>query len=179
MKKLLLLFFLFLAHISLGQQKYTTSNGLVHFEASVPLFEAVAAQNNQVSCDLNATKSHITFVVYITDFQFKRSLMKEHFNANYIESHRYPKAIFKGIIEKFDLKNLATTPKTHYLNGTLYIHGKSKAIRVPAAIQKSETGIRIISDFIVDTDSFAITIPYIVRNKIAKKVQVSVVVNLE
>jgi hypothetical protein len=32
--------------------------------------------------------------------------MEEHFNDNYMESRRYPKATFKGLIEKFDLHTL-------------------------------------------------------------------------
>jgi hypothetical protein len=32
--------------------------------------------------------------------------MEEHFNDNYMESRRYPKATFKGLIEKFDLKHI-------------------------------------------------------------------------
>jgi hypothetical protein len=30
------------------------------------------------------------------------------FNDNYMESRRYPKATFKGLIEKFDLKNISS-----------------------------------------------------------------------
>jgi hypothetical protein len=34
--------------------------------------------------------------------------MQEHFNSDYIESKKYPKATFKGFIETFDLQNLNT-----------------------------------------------------------------------
>jgi hypothetical protein len=36
--------------------------------------------------------------------------MEEHFNDNYMESRRYPKATFKGF-EKFDLKNISSDAK--------------------------------------------------------------------
>ena len=37
--------------------------------------------------------------------------MQEHFNENYMESNRFPKAVFKGKIEKFDLKNIDSNTK--------------------------------------------------------------------
>lgn len=49
--------------------------------------------------------SDFTCWMYVKDFHFERSLMQENFNANYLESNEYPRAIFNGRIEKFDLKN--------------------------------------------------------------------------
>ncbi len=44
-------------------------------------------------------------------FRFERSLMEDHFNANYLESKKYPKATFKGTIEKFDIQNIDSSRK--------------------------------------------------------------------
>jgi hypothetical protein len=52
--------------------------------------------------------------------------MEEHFNDNYMESRRYPKATFKGLIEKFDLKNISSDAKLYYIKGKITMHGKSK-----------------------------------------------------
>jgi hypothetical protein len=46
-----------------------------------------------------AQRGSISFIAYIKDFRFERTLMEEHFNDNYMESRRYPKATFKGLIE--------------------------------------------------------------------------------
>ncbi|MEO8238908.1 MAG: hypothetical protein ABI576_12430 [Flavobacterium sp.] len=37
--------------------------------------------------------------------------MEEHFNENYIESDKYPKAVFRGKIENFDISALSKTQK--------------------------------------------------------------------
>ncbi|MGO4820970.1 MULTISPECIES: YceI family protein [unclassified Flavobacterium] len=174
MKKTLLLLLLFLSAIANAQEKLMTQNGNIAFEASVPFFEAVEAKNNKVASVLNTAEATIVLVAYIKDFEFERSLMKEHFNDNYLESKRYPKATFKGIIEKFDLKNIAVNPKKHYIKGKIYIHGKSKFIRVPALISQSTSGITVSTSFNLNTDDFKIEIPYIVRNKVSKTVRVTV-----
>ena len=35
-------------------------------------------------------------------FAFERALMEEHFNENYVESAKYPKAEFKGELKNID-----------------------------------------------------------------------------
>lgn len=64
--------------------------------------------------------------------------MEEHFNENYIESTKYPKAIFKGKIENFDASKLTDTPQKYIINGTLEIHSKTKNITSIAMIKKQE-----------------------------------------
>ncbi len=175
MNKFILFFLFFLYNLSYAQDKLSTSKGEILFEASVPFFEAVEAKNENVHGVLNTRKSTIEFVVYIKDFHFERSLMEEHFNKNYLESKKYPKATFKGIIEKFDLKNSTANPKTHQIRGKIYIHGKSKNIRVNALIKKlPKNGIELISKFSVNTDDFNIKIPFLISNKISRTVNIKV-----
>jgi hypothetical protein len=172
-KKLLFLLFLMAFTID-AQEKLASSNGTIVFEASVPFFEPVKAQNEVVKCFLNSKRGTISFVVYIEQFSFEKSLMQEHFNKYYMESDKYPKATFKGLIEKFDLKNIAVAEKTYYINGKINLHGKSQSIRVPATIKKVPKGIEIISNFTLNADDYNIEIPYIIRSKISKNVKVSV-----
>ncbi|SEA96160.1 YceI-like domain-containing protein [Flavobacterium gillisiae] len=174
MKKKLLLFLLLTAFIIDAQEKRTSTKGVIVFEASVPFFEPVKAKNDGVNLILNTKKGIITFVVYIDRFSFERSLMQEHFNANYMESKKYPKATFKGLIEKFDLKNIAPDATEYYIKGKITMHGKSKNIRVLAKIKKVAAGIELISNFTLNSDDYNIEIPYIVRSKISKNVNVKV-----
>lgn len=174
MKFTLLLFLLFFSVKIDAQDKMTTTNGIISFEASIPFFEAVEAKNENTNCVLDTKKGTIEFVVFIKRFRFKRALMEEHFNKNYLESNKYPKATFKGIIEKFDLKDLGSTAKDYFIRGKITIHGKSKNIRVLAKIKKEKKEIELTSNFTLNTDDFNIEIPFIVRSKISKKVNVFV-----
>jgi hypothetical protein len=65
------------------------------------LFEPIQAENNTVNCQINTKKSSIVFVVSVKEFRFDKSLMQQHFKKNYLESNKYPRAIFKGQIEQF------------------------------------------------------------------------------
>ena len=174
MKKFTLLALIFVLYPILAQEKLTTSKCTIYFEASVPLFEAVEAKNDIVDCTLIPEKSQITFTAVIKNFQFKRDLMKEHFNSNYMESDRYSKAIFKGIIEKFDLKIVTENEKDFLIKGKLTLHGETRMIVVTAKIKKVGTGIQINSHFTLNTDDFKIEIPNIVIAKISKKVNTNI-----
>jgi hypothetical protein len=168
MKKITLLFLLLNINFTNAQEKMTSSKCVIHFEASVPFFEAVEARNDAVNCVLIPEKSQITFVAIIKKFQFKRDLMREHFNANYMESDRYSKAIFKGIIEKFDMKNINEIEKDYQIKGRIEIHGEAKAITVLAKIKRVKDGIQINSSFTLNTEDFKIEIPSIVIAKVSK-----------
>lgn len=173
MKNFLLLFLFFFSIPIVAQDKLTATNGNISFEASVPFYEAVEAKNNQLFSLLNIKKSHITFIVLIKDFHFERSLMEDHFNANYMESKKYPKATFKGEIEKFSIKKVNSVPTEYYIKGKINIHGVTKNIRVIATLFKTTTdAIAVQSNFALNTDDFNIDIPFIVRSKISKNVNV-------
>jgi hypothetical protein len=174
MKKFTLLVLLFVFYPITAQEKLSTSKCIIYFEASVPLFEEVEAKNDVVECTLIPDKSQITFTAVIKKFQFKRDLMKEHFNSNYMESDRYSKAVFKGIIEKFDLKIVTETEKDFQIKGKLTIHGQTRIITVNAKIKKVASGIQITSHFTLNTDDFNIEIPSIVIAKISKKVNTQI-----
>ncbi|HJR99665.1 MAG TPA: YceI family protein [Flavobacterium sp.] len=176
-----LLIFLFFSYISIvAQDKKTATNGQISFEASVPFYEAVEAKNNRVFSILNTKKSEITIVAMIKDFHFERSLMEDHFNAHYMESRKYPKATFKGVIEKFSINKMSSSSTDYYLKGKIEIHGVTKNIRVLAKLsQTAANEIEIQSKFSLNTEDFKIDIPYIVRSKISKNVNVELNITLK
>ena len=178
MKKILLLVFLS-CMIVRAQEKWSTKKAMITFEASVPFFEPIQATNKTVSCLLNVKKSSIAFVVNIKDFRFERSLMERHFNENYLESRKYPRAVFKGSIENFELTTLNSTPVLYMIVGTITIHGKSKKIVVPGSFTKTGKVVELKTSFDLLTDDFDISIPFLVKDKIAKNVHVNLNARLE
>lgn len=154
-------------------QKMTTRAGQITFEASVPSFEPIFAVNNGASCTLNAATGDIGTAAMMKGFKFRVSLMQEHFNDNYVESHRYPKATFKGRIENFSASKLTNEPHEFRIKGKMEIHGKTKAITIPAKIRRIDNGIEITSNFTLNTADFNISIPSVVRNKVSDVVNVN------
>src|SRR5881409_2466003 len=78
-------------------QTYFTRNGRVTFFSKAPI-ENIEATNNEASSILDTQKEEVVFIVLIKSFKFKKALMEEHFNENYLESNTFPKANFKGTI---------------------------------------------------------------------------------
>lgn len=158
-----------------SQDKKITKTGQITFEASVPSFEEVKAVNEAVSCVLNTKTGEIASLALMKGFRFKVALMEEHFNENYIESNKYPKATFKGIIKDFNLNSINKNGTKLELNGKLQLHGVSKDISVFVIVKKSGEDIELISDFDLTPADFNIKIPKIVRQKIAETVHVKTV----
>ena len=179
MKKKLFLFWLLIPFWTNAQEKMKTRTGIINFEASVPFLEEVKAKNEEVFAILSTKANDFSCVTTIRNFHFKMDLMEEHFNKNYLQSNRYPRATFKGKIEKFDLKDITLIPKEYQLKGKLEIHGKSKSIIVLAKIRKVGKGIELISNFTVNTDDYGIEIPMMVRSKIDQnaKIEIECVLN--
>lgn len=172
MKIKIIILFLLIGNFSMGQDKLITKTGTITFEASVPSFEEVKAKNSGASCVVNTKTGEIASLVLMKGFRFKVALMEEHFNENYVESDKYPKATFKGRIENFDISKITSTATNYTIKGKLELHGKVKEISIIAKIRKEKDGIEIVSDFTVNTDDFNIEIPSVVSKKVAKKVNV-------
>lgn len=154
-------------------QKYNTRAGILKFEASVPSFEEVAAENKTVSAVLDAATDEIAVLAPMKGFRFKVALMEEHFNESYAETGKYPKATFKGKIEGLDVAKLTGTPQSFTITGDLTIHGKTKKITDTAKISKSGNTITITGDFEVKPGEFDIEIPKVISKKVAEKVSIS------
>ncbi|WNM18818.1 YceI family protein [Flavobacterium capsici] len=179
MKKYLLLLFLNSCIISFGQTKLIAKNGSVTFEASVPAFEEVKAKNDAVTFVLNTSNGEIASLALMKGFRFKVALMEEHFNENYVESDKFPKATFKGKIEGFDYSKITSTAKEYNIKGAIEMHGKSKEINIKAKISKKDNGVQLQSNFNLNSDDFDIEIPSIVSSKVSKKVAVNLDVVLK
>lgn len=157
-----------------AQDKILTKTGTTTFEASVPSFEEVKATNKNSGCILNTKTGEIVGLILIKGFKFRLALMEEHFNENYIESDKYPKAIFKGRILNFDWEKISNTPSQYEISGTMDIHGVTKEITIQAKVYKKGNSTIINSDFILNTDDYNIKLPLLIRSKVAKKVSVNI-----
>lgn len=172
MKKILLLCVLFVAS-SVSAQKYYTKTGETDFKASVEAFEQVEAKSNSTTAILKVDTGDLAALLFMKSFHFKVALMEEHFNENYMDSDKFPKATFKGKLKNFNMSDLSGTAKEYKLSGTLTVRGIAKDIETVAMISKDGDKVVVKSLFTVKPQDFDIDIPRIVRNKIAKEINVT------
>lgn len=175
MKKILISSLLLLCISMAVAQKASTRTGEAKFEASMPSFEEVAASNNTVSAILEKPTGNFAALVLIKAFKFKAPLMEEHFNENYMESTKFPKATFKGKILNFDASKLSAAKTAYDLEGEFTLHGVTKKIKTRISLSLLASGkISAASSFKVRPQDYGIAIPNLVKNKIADNVDVSV-----
>ena len=179
MKKILILgLFLLLSNIVISQ-KLMTRTGEIKFEASMPAFEEVVAKNNTVSCILDQTTGEFAALALVKAFKFKVQLMEEHFNENYIESTKFPKATFKGKILNFDASKLSATKIFYDLEGDLMLHGVTKKIKTKILLTLIGGKVNAISSFIIKPNDYGIEIPSLVKSKVSENVKLAINFNLE
>ena len=169
---LLLIPTLFFSTIVESQIKKNTLTGTLFFEASVPSFEEVKATNKAVKSSLNCKTGELLCEIEIKKFKFRLPLMQEHFNINYLESNRYPKARFRGKIIGFDWFAIGVIPKEFIVTGKLEIHGVTRTVSTVIKINKVNTDIEIKSNFRIKTSDYRIAIPKIIQSKISEIVKI-------
>lgn len=156
-----------------AQGKFFAKTALVHFNASTPL-EDIDAQTNTGTIVLDTQTGKLESSVLIKAFQFKRALMQEHFNENYMESSKYPKAVFKGEITNLSDVNLKKdgTYKVK-VKGTMDMHGVKKDIDTDGTLTVAGDKLKVNADFMVACADYDIKIPSVVADKIAKDIKVN------
>lgn len=173
--KIILTILLLVATTSLKAQIFLTRNGFIGFYSTTPL-EDIKAENKQVYAVIETAKKILAFTLLVKGFEFPKKLMQEHFNENYIESDRFPKASFTGdYTGNVDIRKNGVYPVT--VQGQLTLHGITKPVKVPATIEVQNDKLIGSCNFQITPGDFEIKIPALVREKIAKQIDVRVQVD--
>ena len=162
-----------------AQGRYLTKTGHIDFFSGSPI-EDIEANNNKVAAVLDLATGQLAFSAPIREFQFKRTLMQEHFNENYLESEKYPKATFTGHFAGADAAALGG-PGAHQVQveGDLTMHGVTRHITVPATLELKAGQLLASATFSVAPADYHIEIPLLVRGHIAKTVDVTVALSCD
>ena len=162
---------------SFAQNLYQTKTGLISFFSETPV-RNIEAINNLVASLINTETGEVVFSVPVKEFKFEKSLMEEHFNENYMESTKFPKATFKGKITNMSAVNLAVNGDYRAaIQGDITIHGVTKPIQADATLSVSNGLIHGVSKFDLLVADYNIEVPKVVRDNVAKTVQVTVDIN--
>lgn len=164
--------FLLTGFAGAGQDVYSSRNVSFSFYSSAPLEDIEAKTARGVSA-INIKTKAVYFQVQVNTFQFKKKLMQEHFNENYLETGKYPYASFKGrIIDNTDMTKDGVYPVT--VEGTLGIHGVDKIYKEKGTVTVSNGKLTVNAKFNVRVADHKIKIPSLVIKNIAEVVEVTV-----
>ena len=171
-KFILLAFFSCLFFTAGAQALFITKDAKINFNSSTPV-EDIVAESNQATTIIDVEKNVVKFSVLTTSFKFRRALMEEHFNENYMESPKFPKASFNGtIVSAIDWKS--EKPVSVDVKGILTMHGATSEVTFKAMVTPGKSKIIASAELKVTPEAFNISIPSAVRDKIAKEVTIKI-----
>ncbi len=153
-------------------QLYTTRTGFIGFYSRTPL-EDIRGENNQVYAVIDAGKKNLAFAALLKGFIFPKELMQEHFNENYVESDKYPKATFSGAYTGDVALDKDGVYKVS-VKGNLTLHNVSRAVETTATLEVKAGHLLGVAELKVRPEDFNIGIPSIVRDKIDKEITVKI-----
>lgn len=135
MKKIftLLAIILLSANLAHSQRAFETKAATVRFIALDD--KDIEAVNKEATSRLEAN-GVLTFSMAATGFHFDIKKMEEHFNADYIESKKFPRVTFNGQITNFNTVNFTKNGKYPVsVTGTMQVHGVNKSIQANGTLE--------------------------------------------
>ena len=157
-----------------NRQKLISKNGHIWFYSHTPV-EDIEAHNRQAVSILDPETGTVQFSLLVKSFEFRKKLMQEHFNENYMESDKFPKASFKGNID--NLSDIDFSTNGNYaaqVSGKLTIHGVTKKVHTAGTLTVNSEKVTAKAMFIVSPEDYDIVIPDLVRDNIAREIEVHV-----
>ena len=174
MKKTIVTVFILCSVITLNAQKYFTKNATVGFLSKAPM-ETIEGTNKTTTAVIDSKTGAIAFSVLVKGFVFEKQLMQQHFNENYMESDKFPKAEFKGTITNNSAVKYTTDGVYNVtVSGKLTIHGATKDANANGKVTVAGGKVSASSDFTITLADYNINIPSVVKDKIGKTVKISV-----
>jgi polyisoprenoid-binding protein YceI len=175
---LVALVFLFSLAIN-AQGKFYTKTGKISFYSKTAV-ENIEAVNKSAVTLLDSKTGDLQFAALMKGFEFKKALMQEDFNRDYVESDKFPRAEFKGQITNNSEINYTTDGNyTAKAKGKLTIHGETKDIEVTGTITVKDGKIQVKSVFNVQYADYKITIRQLYKDNIASTIKVTVDCSLD
>lgn len=165
------LFFVVLASLAGRAQRLNVDKGQISFTSNAQL-ELIKASTDKVQGLLDPGSNQFAFLVNVNTFRgFNSDLQRQHFNDNYMESDKFPKATFSGkIIEHVDYSRDSIYEVR--AKGDLEIHGQKQSRIIKSKLTIRNGQLTIESHFNVPLADHSILIPKIVSQKIATEIEV-------
>ena len=172
-KSLIIFCIVVLSSFQMRGQKFFTRNGHLGFFSKTNM-EDIKASNESVTYIMDLSTGEINISALQTNFQFEKALMQEHYNENYVESSKFPKAIFKGKIDDMSKVNFKMEGVYNAkVSGNLEIHGVTKPYSVDAVFKVGGGHVLAETNFKVKCADHNIKIESSLKNNIAESIDVN------
>jgi hypothetical protein len=154
-------------------QQMITRTAEVTLLSTTPI-EDIEGHNTQGSAIFDASNGDIAIQVPILGFHFKRALLEEHFNENYMESDKHPKAMFRGSIAGWNVLPLEGETVQVLASGAFTVHGVEVNREFEGSMRMEGGELTLACKFEVRPEDHSIEIPGVVREQIASVILLTV-----
>lgn len=156
-------------------QKMLTRTGEIKFDATVPgAMDEVVGTSKTVSSIFDKSTGDLVVQAMVKSFRFKSALMEEHFNENYLESDKLPKASFKGKVVGYDGKS-----GSYDVEGDLTLHGVTNKVKTKMNVSTEGGKITVAGNFAVKLADYKIDVPALAKKTLAETSKIAVKLSLE
>lgn len=151
-----------------AEERLAGRGGHVWFFARSPL-EVLEVHCREARSHLDPRTGEIEVAVPIRCFEFSTALMKRHFNESYLESDRFPEAVFRGKTQEPVGRFLTQGgPHRFLVAGQLTMHGVTRDLRVQGTLTPAADGMVATSEFQILPEDFRVEVPPVVRDETVK-----------
>jgi hypothetical protein len=133
----------------------------------------ILAHNQQGFCVIDLKNGTVTMQVLMKSYGFKHAFIQEAFNDTYLESSKYPKAVFKGNIKQY--KNIKLNKNAVYtvdIEGIMTAHGQSQNLLTKAQIEVKNNQLICKSRFKLKPQSYNIKLPTFIAQAIGESIEI-------
>jgi len=176
MRTILLLALFGLSGITHAQKLYT-STGYTTFYVDETLLVPIEADNKTTTAVIDLDAMQVAALMQIQDFDFPNDLMEEHFNENYMLTHKYPKAFFEGTIHGLDQSS--AKQQEVIIKGMMTIKDKSNPFECQAIVKLRNHVFEISGTFKLHPTDFDVDLPKIMFTPVFETVIVKFEYDLE
>ena len=175
MKKFYFFFFLFYS-INATEIKETELNihsGKITF-VSEAKEETLKGIGKQISGTISMKDKTFSVVIDITDWKTNNRLQTIHMHDNYLESEKFPQALYKGTF----VYNPSTGEAD--LTGVMKIHGVEKSNFITKGKMVLKSGeYNYSTDFVIRLKDFQIDVPKLLILKLSEEIKVNIQASLK
>ena len=137
-----------------AQKKYSTNNAVIHFISTSDNY--IDAVNKEGVSRIEAN-GDMSFILLVKDFKFEMETMQKHFNSEYLESDKFPRAFFAGKITNINTVNFNKDGKYPIaVTGNMQVHGVNKPIQTNGLIEVNNGVVKASAQFSVTLKDFKI-----------------------
>ncbi len=99
----------------------------------------------------------LSFIMLMKGFHFDMGKMEEHFNTEYMESDKFPRALFSGQITNINTVDFKKDGKYPIaVTGNMQVHGVNKAIQTNGVVEIKNGIVKASAQFTVTLKDFGI-----------------------